>query len=78
MILITGATGSIGRYLVRRLRQDQAPFKALVRDESKGRAPGCDFVVGDFDDAGSIAAALKGVDRLFLNAAGAQPVSSNA
>lgn len=75
MILVTGATGSIGRYLVRRLQQEQVPFKALVRDETKGRTLGCDFVVGDLDDADSIAAALKGVDRLFLNAAGAQPVS---
>ncbi|MEV0405524.1 SDR family oxidoreductase [Actinoallomurus sp. NPDC050550] len=74
MILVTGATGSIGRPLVRRLRQDGVAFRALVRDEAKGRALGCDFVVGDFDDPGSIAAALEGVDRLFLNGAGAQPV----
>jgi len=74
MILVTGATGSIGRHLVRRLREDQAPFKALVRDEAKGDALGCGFVVGDFDDPGSIARAMQGVDQLFLNAGGAQPV----
>jgi NAD(P)H dehydrogenase (quinone) len=75
MILVTGATGSIGRYLVRRLKDDQAPFRALVRDERKGRALGCDFVVGDFDDPDSVAAAMEGVDRLFLNAGGAQPTT---
>lgn len=74
MISVTGATGSIGRSLVRRLRQDGAPFTALVRDESKGRALGCGFVVGDFDDPGSVAGALKGVDRLFFNGSGAEPV----
>ncbi|MFD7067230.1 SDR family oxidoreductase [Streptomyces sp. NPDC059913] len=74
MILVTGATGSIGRSLVRQLRQAGAAFRALVRDESKGRVLGCDFVVGDFDDPNSIAAALDGVDQLFLNSAGAQPL----
>ncbi|GAA2208959.1 SDR family oxidoreductase [Nonomuraea monospora] len=73
MILVTGATGSIGTHLVRRLQRDAVPFRALVRDERKGHALGCDFVVGDFDDEASIAAAMKGVDRLFLNAGGAQP-----
>jgi NAD(P)H dehydrogenase (quinone) len=74
VILVTGATGSIGRHLVRRLRQDGAAFRALVRHQARGRALDCDFVVGDLDDPDSIAAALKGVDRLFLNGIGAQPV----
>ncbi|MQY04709.1 SDR family oxidoreductase [Actinomadura macrotermitis] len=74
MILITGATGSIGRPLVRRLRAAGVPFRALVRDAAKGRALGCDFAVGDFDDPASVEAALEGVDRLFLNGAGALPV----
>jgi uncharacterized protein YbjT (DUF2867 family) len=74
MILVTGATGSIGTHLVRLLLERGVPFRALVRDESKGRALGCDVVVGDFDDPGSLGAAMRGVDRLFLNAGGAQPV----
>ncbi|MFE7108866.1 NmrA family NAD(P)-binding protein [Streptomyces sp. NPDC057575] len=74
MILVTGATGSIGRSLVRRLRQDGAAFRALVRDETKGQALDCDFVVGDFDDPDSIAAAIAGADQLFLNSSGAQPL----
>lgn len=74
MILVTGATGSIGRPLVRRLQETGVAVKALVRDEAKGRSLGCDLTVGDFDDPGSIAAALEGVDRLFLNGAGAQPL----
>lgn len=74
MILVTGATGSIGRELVHRLRRDGAPFRALVRDEVKGRTLGCDFVVGDFEDPRSIAGAFDGIDQLFLNGIGAQAV----
>ncbi|MGW0809959.1 SDR family oxidoreductase [Nonomuraea sp. NPDC002799] len=74
MILVTGATGSIGTHLVPLLLDRGAPVKALVRDEAKGAALGCDVVVGDFDDPESLAAAMRGVDRLFLNAGGAQPV----
>jgi uncharacterized protein YbjT (DUF2867 family) len=75
MILVTGATGSIGAHLVRLLLDRGVPFRALVRDPAKGQALGCDYVVGSFDDPGSLAAAMKGVDRLFLNTAGAQPVA---
>lgn len=75
MILVTGATGSIGRSLVDRLRKDGVAFRALVRDAAKGRALDCDFVVGDFDDPASIAVALSGADRLFLNSSGAQPLN---
>ncbi|MGW6502843.1 NmrA family NAD(P)-binding protein [Nonomuraea angiospora] len=74
MILVTGATGSIGTHLVRLLQEKEVAFKALVRDETKARALGCDIVTGDFDDPGSLAPAMEGVDRLFLNAGGAQPV----
>jgi uncharacterized protein YbjT (DUF2867 family) len=73
MILVTGATGSIGRHLIRRLHELGMPFRALVRDEARGKALGCDVVVGDFDDPASITAALAGVDRLFLNGSGAAP-----
>ncbi|MDP9868426.1 MULTISPECIES: NmrA family NAD(P)-binding protein [Streptosporangium] len=73
MILVTGATGSIGTPLVRALLSRGAPVKAMVRDQEKGRALGCATVVGDFDDPASLVPAMEGVDRLFLNAGGAQP-----
>ncbi|GCD97824.1 SDR family oxidoreductase [Embleya hyalina] len=73
MILVTGATGSIGRHLVRRLDELGAPFRALVRDADQGRALGCPYAVGDFDDPDSIAAAVVGIDRVLLNGAGAVP-----
>ncbi|MFJ6572661.1 NAD(P)H-binding protein [Streptomyces sp. NPDC091292] len=75
MILVTGATGSIGRHLVRMLAEADAPFRALVRDAAKGEALGCDYVVGDLDEPGTVAAALEGADRLLLNSGGALPVA---
>lgn len=75
MILVTGATGTIGRYLVRVLGEAGVPFRALVRDAGKGAELGCEFVVGDFDDPASMVTALQGVDRLLLNSGGALPVA---
>ncbi|GAA3300089.1 hypothetical protein GCM10020218_091140 [Dactylosporangium vinaceum] len=74
MILVTGATGAIGGQLVRRLREFDVPIRAMVRHPSKAAALDCDVVIGDFDDPDSLAGALAGVDRLFLNSAGAVPV----
>ncbi|WP_445402337.1 NAD(P)H-binding protein [Streptomyces sp. LE64] len=74
MILVTGATGTVGRRLVHGLREAGVPFRALVRTPDRGRESGGPFVVGDFDDPPSVAAALHGVDRLFLDSGGALPV----
>ncbi|MGQ4615648.1 NAD(P)H-binding protein [Nocardia sp. R7R-8] len=75
MILVTGATGSIGRHLVRRLRQQGTPFRALVRDPERGRELDCALAIGDFDDPDSIATALSGVDQVFLCSPGAEPTA---
>ena len=77
MILVTGATGSIGLHLVRRLRHEQVPFRALVRGRDKGRELDCDFAVGDLDDPGSIVRASRDADRLFLNVGGAVPADGD-
>lgn len=71
MILVFGATGTIGRHLVHELRG--ADVTAFVRDSAKGDELGCQYVVGDLDDPESVTAAFKGADRIFLNAGGAQP-----
>jgi len=42
-------------------------------DPGKGRALGGEVVVGDLDDERSVAEAMIGVDRVFLNAGGAVP-----
>ena len=68
-ILVTGATGNTGSHLVGELRRCGESVRAFVRDVAKGRALlGEDVVlaVGDFGDASSVAAALDGVDRVFM------------
>ncbi|MGW7536310.1 NmrA family NAD(P)-binding protein [Amycolatopsis sp. NPDC054798] len=58
MILVTGATGKVGREAVRLL----GDVRTLVR----APAGGADEVVGDFDHPGTLDAALRGVDTLVL------------
>lgn len=69
MILVTGATGQIGRELVRELGSARAKFRALVRSSGKAetvRAAGGEAVIGDFTDPGVLRGALAGVRALFL------------
>ena len=51
MILITGATGSVGRQAVRHLLGMGAPVRALTRDpRAPGLPAGVDAVRGDLTD----------------------------
>lgn len=68
-ILVTGATGTIGRRLVPLLVERGHQVRALVRSHGKavGAArSGAEAVVGDWDDPASLERAMDGVDRLFL------------
>lgn len=68
-ILVTGATGTIGKSLVKSLLDKKADFVAGVRNESKAREvlpPGTSFVTFDFDDRSTFEKAIEGVDRVFL------------
>ncbi|MFC7326702.1 NAD(P)H-binding protein [Marinactinospora rubrisoli] len=75
MILVTGATGNIGRELVRQLHADGAtPLRALTRDPARARFPtGVVAVEGDLASAESLKPALEGAHALFLiSGAGAE------
>ncbi|MFG3340037.1 NAD(P)H-binding protein [Glycomyces sp. NPDC048151] len=66
-ILVTGATGNVGRHLVERLHADHQPVRALTRDPAKAGLPaGVDVRAGDFTDFASLEAALEGVTALHL------------
>ncbi|WP_205324188.1 NAD(P)H-binding protein [Glycomyces sp. YM15] len=68
MILITGATGTVGRPLVAALAARGVPVRALTRDPSQARFPsGVEVVAGDPSRPDSIAAHLAGVRAVFLN-----------
>ncbi|MER8675417.1 NmrA/HSCARG family protein [Mesorhizobium sp. M0615] len=66
-ILVTGATGNIGRQVVEQLAKRGADVRALVRDPSKASFPaGVSVVQGDFLDVDSLRKAMSGVSTLFL------------
>lgn len=66
MILVTGATGNVGSETVGLLAEQHQPVRALVRDPSRLQRSGVDVVIGDFDDPGSLDAAMDGVDTVVL------------
>lgn len=66
-ILVTGATGNVGRNVVKQLLRRDAEVRALVRDPAKADLPaGVDVIQGDLLDVDSLRAALSGVSTLFL------------
>jgi uncharacterized protein YbjT (DUF2867 family) len=69
MILVIGATGTVGSEVVRQLVATGERPRALVRDPATARqrlGDQVEHVVGDLDRPETIAAALAGVDRVFL------------
>jgi uncharacterized protein YbjT (DUF2867 family) len=68
MILITGASGTVGRaVLAEAIRTGQSP-RAMYRsrDDAAKAPPGAEAVIADFSDRQSLAAALRGVDSVYL------------
>lgn len=66
-ILVTGATGQVGRQVVQQLVQRGADVRALVRDPAKADFPaGVAVVQGDLLDPDSLRRAYAGVSTLFL------------
>lgn len=66
-ILVTGATGRVGRHVVEQLTTRGADVRVLTRDPDKASfADGVDVVKGDLLDIDSLRAAFTGVDTLFL------------
>lgn len=66
-ILVTGATGTIGRHVVDQLVKRHADVRALVRDPAKANLPaGVGVVQGDLLDVDALRGAFAGVSTLFL------------
>ncbi len=67
MILITGATGQVGREAVNALVAAGAAVRALVRNPSDTEGlHGAQVVQGSFDDDASLSRAFDGVDVMLL------------
>jgi len=69
-ILITGATGNIGKELTKLLAAQKVPFRAMVRSikeaDALAQLEGAELVAGDFNEDASVASALGNVERAFL------------
>lgn len=68
-ILVTGATGTIGSRVAEALRKEGLSVRVGVRTPSKAQdltARGLEVVTLDFERPETVAAAVQGVDRIFL------------
>src|SRR5438552_17809529 len=68
-VLVTGATGTIGRDVAKQLARKGAAVRAGVRDQAKARKQfGADIALAtfDFEDTSSFPGALEGVEKVFL------------
>lgn len=71
MILVTGATGTVGSDVVAQLVSAGAAVRALTRDPAKARFdPRVTVVQGDLAKPETLSKALDGVDRVFSVATG--------
>jgi uncharacterized protein YbjT (DUF2867 family) len=69
MILVVGATGTVGAHVVRRLVAMGERPRAVVRDPGKARdrlGGQVEQVVGDLDRVATLPPAFTGVDRVFV------------
>jgi uncharacterized protein YbjT (DUF2867 family) len=65
-VLITGATGRIGRGVVERLVDAGVPVRALTRQADAALPADVEVVTGDLTEPGSLDVALQGVGAVFL------------
>src|SRR5438105_4991261 len=68
-VLVTGATGTIGRDVAKRLSQRGVSVRAGVRDRAKARKQfGSDIALApfDFENEKTFSEALEGMEKIFL------------
>lgn len=68
MILITGASGSVGGAVLREVAASRAEFRAMYRSKDDAvKAPaGTRTVIADFSDRASLGRALEGIERVYI------------
>src|SRR5213080_2014107 len=67
-VLVTGATGTIGRDVAKRLSEGGVSVRAGIRDQAKARKELADIVLipFDFENEKTFSGALEGVEKVFL------------
>ncbi|MEW1830688.1 NAD(P)H-binding protein [Streptomyces sp. NPDC088196] len=74
MIVVTGATGNVGRTLVRTLAEERVPVTAVARHIGDAQVPpGVRALAGDLAEPDGLRAAFDGAEALFLLVAGERP-----
>jgi uncharacterized protein YbjT (DUF2867 family) len=67
MILITGASGNVGKEVLKQVAQTGTKTRACFQPSSKvATPPGVEAVTVDYNQPETLRAALQGVDRVFL------------
>lgn len=67
MILITGASGNVGKEVLKQITQTGVEVRAAFQSISKAATPpGVEIVSVDYNRAETLQTALEGVDRVFL------------
>lgn len=67
MILVTGASGKLGRKVVQELQATDAPLRLMVRDKKKvSDVSNVEVVEGDYRNPDSLKAAFEGIGRAFI------------
>jgi uncharacterized protein YbjT (DUF2867 family) len=66
-VLVTGATGNVGRFVVQQLVAAGAQVRAMTRRPEEARFPeAVETVFGDLSDPEGLVPVLTGVDRMYL------------
>ncbi len=67
MILITGASGNVGKEVLKQIAQTKNKIRAAFQSPGKAAVPsGVEIAIVDFNQPETLRAALNGVDRIFL------------
>ncbi len=72
-ILVIGGTGMLGKPVAQQLNADGFTVRILARSIEKAKSSlgnGYEFVKGDYEDAGSLKAAMQGCDGVHINVKG--------
>jgi len=68
MILVTGASGTVGRPVLEEVAKTGKPVKAMYRgaEDARNAPAGVATVIADFADKASLAKALQGIGTIYL------------
>jgi (4-alkanoyl-5-oxo-2,5-dihydrofuran-3-yl)methyl phosphate reductase len=75
MILVVGASGTVGSTVVRELIEAGAPVRVLSRDAARvGKLGGVELALGDLSRPATLPPAFAGVEKVFLVTTGPAPL----